>query len=171
MTANDAAYSGSIPALYDRCLGAMVFVPYAKDMAGRLRDLDKGSVLETAAGTGIVTQELATQLPPSVKIVATDLNQDMLDCAASKPGMGRVAFRQADGMSLPFADASFDAVVCQFGVMMFTDRVAGFREAHRVLRPAGRLLVSVWTSFRKIPQATSSITLLLGFFLPTHRCS
>jgi len=151
MTTADAAYSGSIPALYDRCLGALLFAPYATDMVRRLSGLAEGAVLETAAGTGIVTRELAARLPDGVRIVATDLNKDMLDCAAAKPGMERVVFRQADAQSLPFTDASFDAVVCQFGVMMFPDRVAAYREACRVLKPGGRLLFSVWGSISNNP--------------------
>ena len=137
MTTNDATFAGSIPALYDRHLGPVLFEPYAADMVRRFARLSEGAILETASGTGIVTQQLASALPAAVRIVATDLNQPMLDHASSKPGMERVEFRQADALKLPSADGQFDAVVCQFGVMFFPDRVAAYREARRVLKPNG----------------------------------
>lgn len=146
MAQNDSAFTGSLPRLYDRELGAVMFAPYAEDMAQRLNGLSAGRLLETAAGTGIVTQALAASLPRSVDIVATDLNQPMLDHAATKQGIERVQFQQADALALPFPEQSFDAVVCQFGIMFFPDRVAGMREARRVLKPGGRFLFSVWGS-------------------------
>ena len=72
-----------------------------------------GRVLETAAGTGIVTRALARTLPAAVGITATDLNQAMLDHAAAQDGASRVAWRQADAQRLPFDDGAFNAVVCQ----------------------------------------------------------
>ncbi|HKV14940.1 MAG TPA: class I SAM-dependent methyltransferase, partial [Reyranella sp.] len=135
MANTDTVFAGSIPALYDRYLGPLLFEPYARETAARLADLKAGTLLETAAGTGLVTSALAARLPASVKIIATDLNQAMLDFAAAKPDLARVELRQADALALPFGDASFDAVVCQFGAMFFPDRVRGYREAYRVLRP------------------------------------
>jgi ubiquinone/menaquinone biosynthesis C-methylase UbiE len=153
MANNDAAFAGSIPALYDKHLGPLLFQPYAEDLARRLGDLKSGTLIETAAGTGIVTQALARRLPAAVDILATDLNQAMLDFAAAKPDMGRVKFKQADGQALPMADASFDALVCQFGIMFFPDRVAGYREAHRVLKPGGRALIAIWKGLPENPIA------------------
>jgi ubiquinone/menaquinone biosynthesis C-methylase UbiE len=151
MTGKDAVFAGSIPALYDRYLGPLLFEPYGRDLAARLSDLGAGRVLETAAGTGIVTAALAERLPSAVALVATDLNQAMVDHAASKPALKRVELRQADALKLPFADASFDAVVCQFGAMFFPDRIAGYREARRVLKPGGRFIFSVWDSLAHNP--------------------
>jgi ubiquinone/menaquinone biosynthesis C-methylase UbiE len=122
----------------------MIFAPYAADLAARLADLTSGSLLETAAGTGIVTRALAATLPPEVAIVATDLNHPMLDHAASRLASDRVSWRQADAQALPFPDARFDAVVCQFGAMFFPDKPRAFAEAARVLKPGGRFLLSVW---------------------------
>ncbi len=101
-------------------------------------------MLETAAGTGRVTRALARVLPDSVSIVATDLNQAMLDFAASQDGAARISWQQADATALPFEDARFDAVLCQFGAMFFPDKVAAYREALRVLKPAGRFLFNIW---------------------------
>jgi ubiquinone/menaquinone biosynthesis C-methylase UbiE len=154
MASKDSAFTGSIPALYDRHLGGLLFRPYAADLAARLGDLASGAVLEVAAGTGIVTEALAGALPPAVAITATDLNQAMLDFAAAKPwaaGSKRVAWQQASAMALPFADVSFDAVVCQFGVMFFPDRVAAHRETRRVLKPGGRFVFNVWDAIAHSP--------------------
>ena len=146
MSATDAAFAGSIPALYEQYLGSLLFQPYAEVMAARLDGLTQGRVLETAAGTGIVTRALAKALPRDVEIVATDLNQAMLDLASGKLQAPNVRWQQADAQALPFDDASFDAVVCQFGVMFFPDKQAGYREALRVLKPGGRFLFNVWDS-------------------------
>jgi ubiquinone/menaquinone biosynthesis C-methylase UbiE len=151
MTSGDTLFAGSIPALYDRYLGPLLFEPFARHTAGRVADLQPARVLETAAGTGIVTTALAERLPASATLVATDLNQAMIDHAATKPALKRVELKQADALALPFADASFDVVVCQFGVMFFPDRVAGYREARRVLAPGGRFVLSVWGSLQHNP--------------------
>lgn len=144
MTSSDSFFAGSIPALYDRCLGPLQFEPYAIDLAERIAALSPKTVLETAAGTGIVTVELARRLGPSVKIHATDLNQPMLAVAAQKITSSDVAWRQADAMALPFADQEFDVVVCQFGVMFFPDKLKAFNEARRVLKPGGQFIFNVW---------------------------
>ncbi|HEX4710467.1 class I SAM-dependent methyltransferase [Phenylobacterium sp.] len=143
MTAEGDPFSGSIPQAYDRYMGPLAFQPYAEDLATRLAGLS-GDLLEVAAGTGIVTGVLDRTLPAGARITATDISQPMLDYAAGKLNSPRVAWRAADGQALPFGDASFDAVVCQFGVMFFPDRRAGYAEARRVLRPGGRYIFSVW---------------------------
>jgi ubiquinone/menaquinone biosynthesis C-methylase UbiE len=153
MTPNDVVFIGSMPEFYDRHLRALLFQPYADDLADRLTNLTAGTLLETAAGTGIVTETLARRLPPSVRIVATDLNKPMLDHAKTKPSLGRVTFQQADALALPFPDDEFDILVCQFGVMFFPDRQRGFREARRVLKPGGRLLFNVWDKIDRVPPA------------------
>jgi ubiquinone/menaquinone biosynthesis C-methylase UbiE len=140
----DRTFQGSIPAVYDKHLGPMIFEPYARDLVGRLADLRRGRVLETAAGTGVVTRALVASLPGEVAIDATDLNQPMLDHAARRLPSSRVSWQQADAQSLPFPDGVFDAVVCQFGVMFFPDRQRAFAEAYRVLKPGGRFLFNVW---------------------------
>jgi SAM-dependent methyltransferase len=143
MTASDTAFSGSIPALYHNHLGPLLFEPYAADLAARIARLGPARILETAAGTGIVTEAIADALPDA-ELVATDLNQAMLDVAAARIAAPNTTFRQADAQALPFPDASFDAVVCQFGVMFFPDRVGAYREVRRVLQPGGHFLFNVW---------------------------
>jgi ubiquinone/menaquinone biosynthesis C-methylase UbiE len=145
MATTDKLFAGSIPEIYDRLLVPLIFEAYAADLAERLVGHNPQTVLETAAGTGILTRAIASRVPAHVRIVATDLNQPMLDRAAARqPDDGRIGWRQADALALPFADQSFDAVACQFGAMFFPDKVRGFREARRVLQPAGHFLFNVW---------------------------
>lgn len=143
-SSGDRIFAGSIPRLYEQYLVPLIFDPYARDLTRRLASFSPSSVLEIAAGTGVVTRHLAAQLPADASIVATDLNQAMLDHAASVGTSRSVTWRQADAMSLPFGDGSFDAVVCQFGAMFFPDRAAAFAETRRVLRPGGTFLFNVW---------------------------
>ena len=140
----DKVFAGSIPKLYETYLVPLIFEPYAADVAKRLKARPLSRLLEVAAGTGVVTRALASALPESAAIVATDLNQAMLDQAASVGTKRAVEWRQADAMRLPFPDATFDAVVCQFGVMFFPDKARAFAEARRMLKPGGILLFNVW---------------------------
>ncbi|MFC3070792.1 class I SAM-dependent methyltransferase [Phenylobacterium soli] len=143
MTHVDTAFTGSIPELYDRYLARMFFQPYADAIAARLQGF-AGELLEVAAGTGVVTRTLDRALPRDARITATDLNEPMLRHAQAQGASERVSFRQANGQDLPFADGRFDAVVCQFGMMFFPDRMGGYREARRVLRPGGTYLATIW---------------------------
>jgi len=149
MDSNAAAFVGSIPEFYDKGLGPVIFADYAADIARRTAAAGPKSVLETAAGTGIVTRRLRDILPAGVGITATDLNPPMLDIARVKfRDEEQVAFQQADAMALPFDDGSFDAVVCQFGVMFFPDKPKSYAEAFRVLAPGGKYLFNVWDEHR-----------------------
>jgi SAM-dependent methyltransferase len=140
----DAVFAGSVPQLYESHMVPLLFEPYAGEMARRAATLSPARVLETAAGTGVVTRALAQALPPDVEIVATDLNPPMLERARAVGTARSVQWQAADAQALPFEDASFDLVVCQFGVMFFPDRPRAFAEALRVLRPGGTLLFSAW---------------------------
>ena len=145
MNETDKVFAGSIPEIYDAYLVPLIFEAFAKDLAERVAALWPQSVLETAAGSGVVARALAPRLNSDVRYVVTDLSQPMLDHAARRQEPdGRIAWRQADALDLPFDDGSFDAVCCQFGVMFFPDRVAGYAEARRVLRPGGRFVFNVW---------------------------
>ena len=143
-TDTDKVFAGSIPKFYETYLVPLLFEPYAVDLVNRLASRAPGRVLEVAAGTGVVTRAMTAALPERVSIVATDLNQSMLDQAAALGTKRPVEWRQADAMRLPFQDRTFDAVVCQFGVMFFPDKARALAEAHRVLRPGGVLLFNVW---------------------------
>lgn len=140
MTETDAAFDHSTPALYDRYMGPLLFEPYAKLVAERSVLLQPAHILETAAGTGIVTRAV-NQAVPQAQIVATDVNPAVLEFAAQRVRSERVAFERADAQDLPFAEGSFDLVLCQFGVMFFPEKVRANREARRVLRFGGQYLL------------------------------
>jgi len=140
----DKAFTGSIPALYEKYLVPLIFAPYAADLVHRIASRPLTRVLEIAAGTGVVTRNLASVLPESVSIVATDLNQPMLDLASEVGSKRPVEWRQANAMQLPFEDSEFDTVVCQFGVMFFPDKAKAFSEARRVLSSGGLFIFNVW---------------------------
>ena len=145
MSENDKVFAGAIPKFYDTLMVPLIFAAFAADLAELVAAYLPGRVLETAAGSGVVTRALAPKLRPDARYVVTDLNQPMLDYAATRQGAdSRVEWRQADALDLPFEDASFDVVCCQFGAMFFPNRVVGYAEARRVLRPGGRFVFSVW---------------------------
>lgn len=161
----DTAFVGSVPQVYEQYLVPLIFEPYAADLALRAARQEPSRVLETAAGTGVVTRHLAKALPREVSIVATDLNQAMLDQAAAVGTDRPVEWRQADALRLPFPDGSFDAVVCQFGVMFFPDKARAFAEARRVLRPGGRFIFNVWDRIDHNDFA-DTVTRALGTLFP-----
>lgn len=139
----DHLFAGDIPRIYDRYLTPLIFNDYALDLVARVQTAPASHILEVAAGTGVVSRALAPAIPDA-QIVSTDLNQPMLDYAATQTDATNLRWQQADAMALPFPDASFDTVVCQFSVMFFPDRVAAYREALRVLTPGGRFIFNVW---------------------------
>ena len=158
-------FAGTIPAHYDRHLGPMIFADFAADMARRVAALDPARVLETAAGTGIVTRRLRDLLPAGAHVTATDLAPPMLDAARAKFAPGeQVEFQPADATALPFPEGTFDAVVCQFGLMFFPDRQVGCREARRVLAPGGHYVFSVWDAHRHNPFGRLAYEAVATFF-------
>jgi ubiquinone/menaquinone biosynthesis C-methylase UbiE len=160
-----AEFTGPIPLHYDRGMGPVMFADFAGDMARRVAAVNPMRVLEIAAGTGIVTRQLRDCLPSGARLTATDLNQAMLDVARTKfQAMEQIEFQTADASALPFPDAAFDAVVCQFGVMFFPDKEKSYREVHRVLAPRGHYFFSVWDAHRHNPFARIAHKVIGGFF-------
>jgi SAM-dependent methyltransferase len=160
----DKVFTGSIPKLYETYLVPLIFEPYAADLVDRLRPRSLSRVLEIAAGTGVVSRVMASELPEKVSIVATDLNRAMLDQAALAGTKRSVEWRQADAMQLPFADGTFDAVVCQFGVMFFPEKSKAFSEARRVLKPGGAFIFNVWDRIAENEFADTVTTALEAVF-------
>jgi len=161
-----ARFDGSIPEMYDRHLGALLFEPHAADIAKRVATRRPRKVLEIAAGTGIVSRQLLKALPIETSLTVTDLNAPMLEYARNKsasPGRN-VEWRQADAQELPFPDESFDTVVCQFGVMFFPDKRRGLLEFNRVLEKGGVLIFSVWDSFDSNPVQSIAHSTIGTFF-------
>jgi ubiquinone/menaquinone biosynthesis C-methylase UbiE len=146
-----ARFVGSIPAIYDRFMGPTLFEPYAQEMAARL-PAGATRVLEIACGTGRVTRHLLGKLPAdNCMLVATDLNEPMIEEAKKTIVDPRLTWRAADAQALPFPDAAFDAIVCQFGLMFVPDKLLAMREMKRVLAPGGTLLLAVWDSLANNP--------------------
>ena len=144
MTLDDRGFTGSIPQLYERYMVPLIFEPYAVDLAARAAALRPAQVLEIAAGTGMLTRRLVAELPPDATVIASDLNDSMLDTAATLGTDRPVEWRLADAMDLPFDDASFDLVACQFGAMFLPDRPHAYAEIRRVLKPGGFFVFNVW---------------------------
>ena len=157
-------FAGSIPQLYEQYMVPLIFEPYAVDLAARVAERRPSHVLEVAAGTGVVTRKLAGLLRPEASIIATDLSQAMLDLAATMVPGRPITWRQADAMQLPFPDATFDVVVCQFGAMFFPDKAKAFAEARRVLRPGGSFLFNVWDRIERNEFADTVTTALAAVF-------
>jgi ubiquinone/menaquinone biosynthesis C-methylase UbiE len=165
MSAGDKVFAGSIPENYDRYMVPLIFESYARDIARRAGALSPKAVLETASGSGVVTRALAPGLSPDASYIVTDLNQPMLDYAATRQKQdSRIAWRKADAQSLPFEDAAFDLVCCQFGVMFFPDRPSAYREARRVLKPGGSFLFNAWDRIEENVFADDVTTALADFF-------
>ncbi len=166
MSESDKVFTGSIPDIYDKYLVPMIFEPYAKDLANRVNQSTPSRVLETAAGSGVVARALAPLLAPEARYHVTDLNQPMLDRAARlQPADLRIEWAQVDALALPFDDETFDVVCCQFGVMFFPDRVAGYKEAHRTLRDGGRFVFNVWDHI-EVNEFADSVTQTATEFFP-----
>jgi SAM-dependent methyltransferase len=164
MVHTDKIFAGSIPKLYETYLVPLIFEPFAADLVDRLRSRSSSRVLEIAAGTGVVTRAMAATLDERVSVVATDLNAAMLEQAAAVGTKRTVEWRQADAMQLPFADGSFDAVVCQFGVMFFPDKPRAFSEALRVLKRDGAFIFNTWDRIEENEFADTVTTALASVF-------
>ena len=160
----DKVFAGSIPEFYDTYLVPLIFEPYAVDLAARLALRPLASVLEIAAGTGVVTRAMASALPDAVSILATDLNEPMINHASALGTQRPVEWRQADAMALPFEDGTFDAVVCQFGVMFFPEKSKAYAEVRRVLRPGGVFVFNVWDRIEENEFADTVTTALQTLF-------
>ena len=165
MAEQTAAFTESVPENYDRYIGPMLFEPYADDLSGRLTVRDGMRVLEVACGTGIVTRHLRSLLPPGSELVATDLSEPMLAYARRKfDGETAIDWQQADAMALPFPAQSFDALVCQFGLMFVPDKAGAVREAYRVLKPGGQLLLNTWCDLQQNDFCNAAHTVATTFF-------
>ena len=165
MLETDKVFAGSIPENYDRYMVPLIFGPFAADLARRASSLSPSAVLEVAAGTGVVTRALAPKLSSAASYVVTDLNQPMLDYAASQQAPdSRIKWLQADALALPFENTVFDLICCQFGAMFFPDRPTAYREAKRILKPGGHFLFNVWDRIEENVFADDVTNALAKFF-------
>jgi len=137
-------FSGSVPAHYDQYLGPLYFEPYAIEVTNRIDPSSIKLALELASGTGRVTKHLRRVLPPTAKLIASDISEDMLAIAKEKLKNEKVDWETIDAQQLPFEDNSIDLVVCCFGFMFVPDKLKAFAEVLRVLRPEGMFIFSTW---------------------------
>jgi SAM-dependent methyltransferase len=163
MKDQELRFTGSMPEKYDRLMVPLIFRPYAEEMARRAAAFQPARILETAAGTGVVTEAMHRAMPDA-EIVATDLSQPMLDVAAQRVSSDRVRFVEADAQQLPFDDSSFDLVACEFGSMFFPDKVRGHAEARRVLRDGGHYLLAIWDRIERNELSNAAQNALIDCF-------
>lgn len=159
------SFSGSIPRMYEEILGPVYFEPYAEEIARRVAHLHPLAVLETACGTGRVTNHLRQRLGPDGTLVATDVNPDMLAVAKEKLNdVKGILWMEADGQQVPFESGSFDVLVCQFGIMFFPDKLQGMKESGRLLKSTGTFLFTVWDKLDANPFAAAGRKVFMDFF-------
>lgn len=158
------AFSGTIPETYDKYLGPLLFEPYAKDIIERIQKKKFFSVLELACGTGRVTQYLHKILPAEARIVATDLNPDMLKVAQNKITAKKIEWKQVDMQNIPFDDSAFDLVICQFGVMFVPEKEKAYSEVYRVLKKEGTFLFNTWNRLEVNKLTSSADEIINDFF-------
>lgn len=119
-------------------------------------------VLDVACGTGVLARAAVEWVGARGTVTGLDLNDGML--AVARQNAPSVNWRQGRAESLPFDDAAFDAVVSQFGIMFFQDRVTAIREMMRVLRPGGHLAIAVWDTLAATPGYAAVVDLLQRLF-------
>jgi ubiquinone/menaquinone biosynthesis C-methylase UbiE len=135
--------------IYDRSFVPALFARWGPVVADAARVAPGDRVLDVACGTGALTLAAAERVGRSGAVTGLDPNPDMLAVARAKPAA--IDWRQGRAEDLPFSDASFDAVVSQFGLMFFDDPARAFAEMHRVLAPGGRLAVAVFDAIETAP--------------------
>lgn len=139
-----ASTPGDIGEQYEQGMVPSVFAPWATLLIERVRPQPSERVLDVACGTGAVTRLAAQRVGPGGTVVGTDISPAMLAAARRASEGMSIEWREADATALPFADGSFDLVLCQQGLQFFPDRLAGLREMRRVLVPGGRLGLAVF---------------------------
>lgn len=133
--------------IYDEFFLPALFAQWAPRVADAAAIAPGQRVLDVACGTGVLAREVLSRVQPAGSVVGIDLNEGMLRVA--RRNRPEIDWRQGNAESLPFDDGSFDAVVSQFGLMFFEDKVAALREMVRVLKPGGRLAVAVWDDIER----------------------
>lgn len=148
--------------IYDRFFVPALFAQWTPRMLEAAAVGAGDRVLDVACGTGILTRAAAARVGTSGAVTGLDVNPGML--AVARRHAADVDWREARAEALPFEDGRFDAVLSQFGLMFFDDRVAALREMWRVLRPGGRLAIAVWDSMQRAPGYAAMSGLLRRLF-------
>ncbi len=145
-------------AFYEDLFVPALFQEWANRVADAVRVGPGDRVLDVACGTGVLARTVAARVSPGGSVVGLDINPGMLSVAARITP--QIEWRQGAAESIPYENASFSAVVSQFGLMFFSDRQAALREMVRVLAPSGHLAVAVLDSLDKSPGYSAFATLL-----------
>jgi len=148
--------------VYEEFFLPALFLEWAPRVADAVRLSPGQTVLDVACGTGALTREAAKRVEPGGSVTGLDCNEAMLAVASGKAP--KIEWRLGQAESLPFADHAFDAVVSQFGLMFFGDRITAIKEMWRVLRPGGRLGVAVWGALDDTPGYAAMARLLQRLF-------
>jgi SAM-dependent methyltransferase len=143
---------------YEALFVPAVFGQWAEVVVEAVPVLANQQVLDVACGTGALTRAVQSRVGPTGTVAGLDPSVGMI--AVAKELVPEADLRQGSAESAPFPDASFDAVVSQFGLMFFSDRDLAIREMLRVLRPGGRLAVIVWDDLRNMPAYAAEVDLL-----------
>ena len=149
---------------YDEFLGPMFFEPYAIEVAKRIDPSSVSLALEIAAGTGRVTRHIRKRISASAKLIASDIDENMLAVAKEKLGNPEIDWQNIDAQQLPFSDNSIDLVVCCFGYMFVPDKPKAFAEAYRVLRPGGMFLFTTWDKLENNAASYTSRSAAVKYF-------
>ncbi len=161
-TARKSQVSGTAAEIYESFFVPALFGAWAGPVAKAAGLKPGDQVLDVACGTGVLTREAQRRVRPEGCVVGLDCNEGMLAVArGAAPG---IAWQNGTAEALPFPDESFDAVLCNFGLMFFENRSAALREMWRVLRPGGRLAVAVWGELRTTPGYAAMTALLERLF-------
>lgn len=129
---------------YERFFVPTIGAPAATNLVGRAAIRSGERVLDVACGTGIVARLAADRVTPGGSVDALDVNPAMLAVArASTPPAMSITWHEAEAGAMPFPDDVFDVVLCQMGLQFMPDKNAALEEMRRVLRPGGRILVSM----------------------------
>lgn len=143
----------SAAASYEAFQVRYLFGPWSLDLIERVRPQPGERVLDLACGTGAVSREVLKRISPGGTLVGVDINADMLRVASEviEAREPVVRWQEASADSLPLPDASFDVALCQQGLQFFPDKPGALRELRRVLKPGGRLALSVWRALEHNP--------------------
>jgi ubiquinone/menaquinone biosynthesis C-methylase UbiE len=153
--------SGNAPDAYVR-YASHVMAPWTDDLIAQARCANGDHVLDVACGTGFVSN----QLDPNCKVAGVDVNEGMLAVARQNTN---IDWHSGSAIELPFADGSFDVVLCQQGLQYFPDRSLAVNEMARVLRPGGRVSLNVWGPIERQPFHAALLEAIILYLGEDHK--
>lgn len=145
------SFNGSVPQHYQDILTPLLFDHFSIDLAQRINYKDVQRILELASGTGSLTQQLVQHMPAGTQLTGTDLQEDMLAVAKERVNNSNVSWEEVDMTAIPYAENSYDLIVCQFGLMLVPDKQQALSEVYRVLKTGGRFVFTVWADIKDNP--------------------